>query len=233
MKFVFVSNFLNHHQMSFCREMLSLCEEFYFIATEAGASWGYQRSTNAEYVIDYFADKERADSLILAADAVIYGGCPNYLIDMRMKENKLSFLYSERFLKKGLWRRFIPSVRKQIVDRIIKYKKKNIFVLCASSYLPEELSLLGFSVEKCFKWGYFPELKRYDDIDSFVAKKKANSILWCGRLIDLKHPELAIEIAKRLKAENYCFTLDIVGNGELEENISDMVVNNDLSDCHQ
>jgi hypothetical protein len=110
-----------------------------------------------------------------------------------MQENKLSFLYSERFFKKGVWRRFIPSTRKAVKERILKYKNNEMYVLCASAYLPYDLELIGFPSEKCFKWGYFPECKKHDDVDALIASKKKNSLLWCGRLIDLKHPELAIE----------------------------------------
>lgn len=226
MNIVFVSNFLNHHQIPFCEKMIELCDNFNFIATQAGDSQGYQTTTDAPYVINYNSEnKNKVENMIINADAVIFGACPNELIELRMKENKLSFLYSERFLKKGLWRRFIPTTRKKIEDRIIKYKNKNMYVLCASSYLSYELSLLNFPVEKCFKWGYFPNTKSSENIT-----KKKNTILWAGRMLDWKHPEIAINIAERLCKDGYDFEMNIVGEGPQYSIISDLINQKNLNE---
>lgn len=231
MKVVFVSNFLNHHQIPFCEEMKRLCDSFYFVATENGASQGFQTTADGEYTVDYKLEKEKAEQLILSADAVIFGACPNELISLRAKENKLSFLYSERFFKKGVWRRFIPSTRKAVIDRAVRYKDKNFFVLCASAYLAYDLSFFGFKTEKCLKWGYFPEVKKYESVDKLIAEKKPDSILWAGRLIDWKHPETPVQVAKHLKKDGCNFTLDIIGDGELYAPLSQMIQKEGLSDC--
>ena len=122
MKIVFVSNFLNHHQVALCEALKKRCEEFYFIATQDIANIGFQRAIDAEYVVKYYIkeEQERIEKLIINADAVIFGSCPNMLIERRMNENKLSFLFSERFFKKGIWRRFIPRTHKAIQERIAK-----------------------------------------------------------------------------------------------------------------
>ena len=226
MKVVFVSNFLNHHQIPFCNKMLSLCDEFFFVATEADASQGYQKSFQAEYVVNYAKDKDRADSLILESDAVIFGACPNELIELRMNENKLSFLYSERFFKKGIWRRFIPSTRKKVFDRVIKYKDKNMLVLCASAYLPYDLSLMGFPKEKCLKWGYFPDTQ----LEAKTEEKAQGSILWAGRMLDWKHPEIPVFVAQKLKADGYDFKMDIVGEGAELERVKALAEAKDVMD---
>ncbi|MBE5733412.1 MAG: glycosyltransferase, partial [Clostridiales bacterium] len=57
------------------------------------------------------------------------------------------------------------------------------------------------------------------------------SILWVARFIDVKHPEHAIEVAKRLKADGYDFNLNMIGNGELENQVAEMIDKNGLSDC--
>ena len=118
MKIVFVSNFLNHHQIPFCEAIKKYCDEFYFIATEKGKTTGYQVSQERDYVIDYSCDTLRAENEILSADAVIFGASPDSLVNLRMQENKLSFIYSERIFKKGVWHRFIPKTRKHIANRI-------------------------------------------------------------------------------------------------------------------
>lgn len=227
MKVVFVSNFLNHHQIKFCENIIDKGHDFYFVATENITNAGYQTTTEKEYVIHWFneAEKKQAEKLVVDADVVIFGACPNSLIKIRMDINKLSFFYAERFFKKGLWRRFIPQTRKGVKNRIIQYKDKNIHILCASAYLPLDMKLLGFPENKFYKWGYFPENKKYD-VNELISRKENNSILWTGRLIDWKHPDDAVEIAKRLKNDGYDFTLNIIGSGDMED-----AVVNDIKQC--
>lgn len=226
MKLVFVSNFLNHHQIPICEELQKLVTQFWFIATEKGQSQGYQKSTDAEYVIDYEEEKELAERFIVEADAVIFGACPNRLVDLRMKEDKLSFIYSERFLKKGEWRRFIPRTRNHIIDRVVKHKDKQLYVLCASGFLPKDLEYFGFPKEKCYKWGYFPFVPCEKS-----KERKENTILWVGRLIPLKHPEIPILVAEKLSKKGYSFTLNIVGEGPEKEKLFRLIKSKNLESC--
>lgn len=234
MKIVFVSNFLSHHQIPLCEALQKKSSSFKFIATDSLGSQGFQIPHEAEYVLHFDDDnqKETVYSLVRNADAVIFGNCPEELISIRMKENKLSFLYAERFFKKGTWRRFIPKTRKAAKRRIADYKDKNMYALCASAYLPYDLSLLGFPVEKCFKWGYFPDTKKYG-IETLLNKKKniATKILWAGRMLSWKHPDDAIRLAEKLKKNSINFELNLIGDGELRADLEAMVCSKNLSDC--
>lgn len=229
MNVVFVSNFLNHHQIPLCENLKKSCEDFRFIATESGGSQGYQTSSLGDYLIDYKKERERCENLILTADAVIFGSCPDQLIKLRMDKNKLSFLYSERFFKRGTWRRFIPRTKNHIMQRVAGYKDKNMFVLCASAYLPYDLSFFGFPQEKMLKWGYFPAVKNYERIDEVLAEKEKNSILWVGRFLDWKHPEIPVKIAKKLKRNGYDFNLKLIGDGQEFEKIKKLIDKYDLN----
>ena len=53
--------------------------------------------------------------------------------------------------------------------------------------------------------------------NNLKRKKDKRQILWCGRLIDLKKPYHALEMAKKLKDNGYDFRLKIIGNGQLYE----------------
>ena len=90
-------------------------------------------------------------------------------------------------------------------------------MLCNSAFTERDYRLLGFYRKRCYKWGYFTELKVYDDIDTLVDNKKRNSILWVSRYIKLKHPEIPVDVAKRLRDEGYDFELKMIGAGELYE----------------
>lgn len=232
MNIVFVSNFLNHHQQDFCNNMVQQCERFVFIATDSVSGKGYQKKTDADYLLPYYKEKFKrvCEKEICDADVVIFGGCPNNLIALRMRVHKLSFLYSERFFKKGMWRGFIPQTRKKVVDRIVKYKDEPMYVLSASAYLPSDLAMLGYPKEKCYKWGYFPKLKYYNMEKLFFQKKeeKKVSLLWVGRFIKWKHPEVAVELALQLKKKEYDFSVKIIGGGVLEQKLYKMITKTGL-----
>lgn len=229
MKLVFVSNFLNHHQIPLCEQFIKLCDDFAFVATAADKNAGYQTASEAPYLVKWYDEKmrEKAEQLILEADAVVFGTCPESLIAMRMKNNRLSFLYSERFFKKGVWRRFIPTTRKALYKRVVQYKNKNFYVLCASAFLPYDLSLLGFPTEKCFEWGYFPDCLAPEAV---LNTKEPNTVLWAGRMLPWKHPETAIEVAKLLNAAGVAFSMDFIGDGVCLDDLRRAADENGLAD---
>ena len=147
--------------MHLCNQFYIRCEEFYFIATEKipleRLKMGYEdMASKYPYVIKMYEDsylRYAAYYIIRTFDVVIFGSCPPSLIELRMRKNLLSFIYTERFLKKGLWYRYIPSIRKKIMDRIVKYKNQNLHVLYASAYSSYDLYLCGYT-KPCYKWGY-------------------------------------------------------------------------------
>ena len=113
-------------------------------------------------------------------------------------------------------------------------------MLCASAYTAADFALFGLFRNKCYKWGYFPEVKKYDIADLMSRKLSATtvglkhpkaSILWAGRLIGWKHPDASIKAAYELKKKGYSFQLDIIGNGEMEHQLKNMIQKMDLSDC--
>ena len=233
MNLIFVTNMLNHHQYALCKAFGEHFDGFKLITTQKTTGIGYQTAKDAEFVLHYENSKNREHikDLILNADIVIFGACPNELIEMRMKDNKLSFLYSERFFKKGVWRRFIPKTHKEVERRIVNYKN-NMYALCASAYLPYDLKLMGFPMEKCFKWGYFPETNKYD-AEALINNKSCGKIklLWVGRMLGLKHPDDAVKLAKKLKKSGIDFELNLVGDGAITESLKSTVKNNGLNDC--
>ena len=239
MKIAFFSNFLNHHQLPLC-EALSRTEgvEFTFVACERipedRLKMGYE-DMNAKYpfVLRAYEDPAAAEEIARSADAVIFGACPTSYLALRMQENKLSFRFCERSLKKGTWRRFIPRTRRKIREGYTKYKKKNLYILGASSYAASDLALCGFDRRKCFEWGYFPAVDE-KDLDTLFAAKRQNAvpeILYAGRLLPLKHVMDTVRAVHALKKQGVASHFTVVGEGESAAEIRAYVEANDLSDA--
>ena len=232
MKIVFVSNYFNHHQRPFCEALLSGCDSFFFIATdemrEERRKLGYAFEEPG-YVLRAFCGDglERAKQLIASADVLIHGGVVGELSKPRYYRGKTVFYYSERLYKHGCKRWQLPLRAIRFYFRYLW--RQNALLLCASAYAAYDYSrTLTFSGRR-FRWGYFPETKRYE-IKKLMAEKDEKKILWCGRLIDWKHPELAVETAARLRDANVDFTMDIIGSGDMEQILRKQIQNCGLAD---
>ena len=235
MKVVFISNYLSHHQLPFCLEMQRrLKENFCFIATERISeerlALGYSDMNSMyDFVLCTYEGEQQereAKALSLEADVVIWGSAPKKYIRERLKKNKLTFLYSERIYKSGYqaWKRPVHMLK--LHWKFGRYK--NLHLLCSSAYAAADYAKTHTFIEKTYKWGYFPETKQYNDIDQLVADKKPGTILWVGRFIELKHPEQVLEVAQRLKADGYNFSVKMVGCGVMEEQLHQMAEEMDL-----
>ena len=62
-------------------------------------------------------------------------------------------------------------------------------------------------------------------------KRPCVSILWAGRLIGWKHPDASIRLAESLKEKGYSFKMTIIGTGEMEEQLHNMIGDKNLEDC--
>ena len=237
MKVVFVSNYFNHHQKPFCEEMYHrLGDNFRFVSTgimsEERRKLGYAQDDLPTYVhlaYENIQRREEACKLINAADFVIAGSAPNDMLVERIRAGKLLLRYAERPYKKKVscFRKayhFFSWRRRNL------FKKKNIYMLCASAYTAKDYASLGMYKNRTYKWGYFPKAKNYD-VETLMAEKEPQTLMWCGRFIDWKHPDDAVRLARMLKDHGYDFKLNFVGTGNMEEELHALVQSLDLSDC--
>lgn len=233
MKIVFLSNYFNHHQKPFSDEMYALIgDDYCFIETkqmEANRiALGWRMDSLPEYVFQTYSDLNKCKKKINDADVVITGSAPEYLLLRRKIKNKIIVRYSERPFKK------IPSKVKFLI-KFLREKINNplwnhIYLLCASAYTAEDYKKLHLFKDKTYKWGYFPALKTYNNVDDLLGRKKRKSILWVARFIDWKHPEMIIKLALNLREMNKQFSITMIGCGELENEVKKCVEENDLND---
>lgn len=241
MQITFFSNFLNHHQLPFCLEMMKhLGNQFTFVETEPieqeRLDMGYEdMGEKYPFVLKSYKNDEcyaRALKIGFESDVVIIGSAPEIFIQERLRENKVTFRYTERVLKQGLIRILDPRVSYGIWSQNTRYKKKNMYLLCASAYTAYDMSLLKAYPDKKYKWGYFPEVKKHD-IEQLMKKKRKDgkiSILWAGRFLKWKHPEVAVKTAEGLKKAGYQFKLTLIGDGEVKSDLVSYVQQNQLQD---
>ncbi len=238
MQIVFVSNFYNHHQKPFCDAMARLTSGgFAFVATtpmpEERIRLGYHMEQIPSYVYFSYKDQESAQvckHLIQEADVAIWGAAPKELFQERLAQEKLTFLYHERIYKRGVpWHKLPLHIWKGFRSW---GRHKSLYLLCAGAYVAGDYARLGTFLGKVYKWGYFPSVKEHD-LPALLEGKEPRSILWCGRMIDWKHPELPIQLAARLKQEGYQFQVKLVGNGRMEHSLREAIEENHLKDCVQ
>ena len=211
--------------------------DFHFIQTmpmeEKRVSMGWALDEKAlDFVVLYYEEKERARRLILDSDVVLFGwteGETESLEKERLSSGKLSFRVSERLYREGQWKFISPKGLIRKYHQHFVYRNKPVYLLCTGAYVASDFELIKSYPGKRLKWGYFPDVSCKIEKDKLTDPDKIR-ILWAGRLINLKHPEYAIEVAKTLKDKGIDFCLDIIGDGPMRNELEARVKALDLED---
>ena len=228
MKLAFYVNYLNHHQVAVADELYRLLgEDFTFVATYprngAELKGGEDYSMRPYCLLAAERDDayQKAMKLLQEVDvAVIGGGNLDYEV-ARAKTGKLTFEMSERWLKRGWFNVLSPLVLKNLYYYYTLFKHKSIYKLCCSGYAASDCAKLGAYKNRCYKWGYFTGVGVENM--STAARNSTVSILWSARFLQLKHPELPVKMATRLKHAGYRFTLHMYGEGVEQKNTQALV----------
>lgn len=235
MKIAFLSVYLNNHQRFLTDAMYRLTSGQFLLIETLQDQQRKERLGNGTprvpYVLHEFLDSERdiCRAAVQEADAVIAGTTFDDILRSRVKGNRILFRYSERPLKHGLEPvKYLP--------RFFRWHYRNppgkpIYLLCASAYTAGDYRKFGLFRNRCYKWGYFPETRRYPDFNKLFAEKSPVTLLWCGRFLDWKHPDDALKIARCLKDCGVPFALKLIGTGPLENALHQWVWDNALQDC--
>lgn len=227
---VFLTNYLNHHQKFLADAFFRLLGNNYtFIETVPMEAFRKQMGwaiEDAPYLLQAHKgtdEKKQANKLIAEADVVIAGSTPEEFLRDRIKQKKIIFRYSERPIKskKWYWSKFLI--------RFFRFHSWNpigtpIFLLCSSAYASNDYMKFQLFKGKCYKWGYFLENEILNIYD-VVKRKKGNRIIWCGRLIKLKHLEETLFAFAKIVNKGINATLDIIGEGELQNEYISLTTN--------
>lgn len=236
----FFWNYLNLHQVPIADAMYDLLgDNFRFVATmprnEKELKGGADYNDRPYCVLAGESEEAHKRAMMSAevADVCVFGACSQeYAIHRAtLKPESLSFECGERWLKRGWLNILSPVLRQWWVNYMRYYRKANFYKLCSSAFAAQDDEKLGCYKNRHFKWGYFTSVGSYDD-DNNSSSKTTHSvrIMWCARMIDWKHPELAVECAKRMKADGYKFQLDLYGDGIMRQGLEKDVASLGLSE---
>ena len=230
---VIASNYFNHHQRYLSEALDEMTgHSFFFVETmemeQERKNMGWGTTDIPPYVLQGYdpVQRKKCRKLIQEADVVIWGSCPYGLILPRLLAHKLTFCYSERIFKEGLsgfgfWGRAIKY------GLFYRPPQKNHYLLASSAYTAADHARLHEFRGKALRWGYFPQTIGYD-LPQLMTEKNPTSILWAARMIPWKHPEYAIGVAKQLRQWGCAFTMELVGNGELQQEMERLVAKEGL-----
>ena len=235
MKLVFLTNYINHHQVPLADEFYRLLgKDYCFVATteisELRKKLGYPDFSDRSYLVcAYKSDdlKKKAIQLAYDADAVIVGSAPDEYVLERIKAGKMTFRYNERWFKSKPWYLSSPRAWINFYKNHIRFKNKSLYMLAASAYTANDAYAIGAYKNKVYKWGYFTAVPDKFKVEtpnlSVSTSENGCTIMWCSRFLKLKHPELPVKLAAKLKADGYKFTIDMYGIGEELENTKKLV----------
>lgn len=227
---VFVSNYLSHYSRTISEAFIRIYgNRFSFIATtpfnQQRISSGFHDMNSLPFVFRAYETPgamSEARRMIDEADCVIVAGLPVSVVSSRLKGGKLTFMQSERFFKGPLWKdavRFVKYSRYSGGRSQARSPNSKFYLLCAGAFAAWDYNTCGLFRGKAYRWGYFTELERHD---VFPNKERA-SLIWAGRFMEEKRPELAVTVAKNLREMGLNFRLRMIGTGAVHGKISEMV----------
>lgn len=244
MKLTFYNNYLNHHTVHIADELYKILgSTFHFVATlpfnkdemKGGLDYSFK-----PYLLLANNDKAshcKAMSLAKESDVCLFFACSQeYAIERaKKKECGLSFELGERWLKRGMINLLSPNLIRWWLNYIRYYYNKPFYKLCCSGYAATDDRKMFAYKDRHFKWGYFTKVD-----EDFVVEAPHNlgvstseittHIMWCSRFLRLKHPELPVRMALKLKEQGYNFMLDMYGSGGEEETTKQLVTSLGVED---
>lgn len=254
MNFVFVSNYINHHQIPFCEAMRArLGDGFHFVQTEPmeeeriRMGWAVD-CAKLPYVSVLYGEAEHVrllEEMIQEADVALFGWTDREdLVQRRLEAGKPVIRESERLYREGQWKALSPRGLLRKYHDHTRWRGADSFLLCNGAYVASDFALIHAYPGKKFRWGYFPELRRYREEDfrrlkggiwesggaDQTGEGEELRLLWAGRFLPLKHPEFAVHYAAHLRERGIPFHLDMIGAGEMDSRLRDYVREQNLSE---
>lgn len=219
---VFVTCGTLFHQLSLCKALIEEPDiDFKLIISEPPANLNNQKTRlfdnslhfNFDVIRSYESNDERvfAIDLVKRADICIVGAEDHSLL----KGIKRPFFrYSEHFNKKNHWY-LHPKTFLRIPKIYCRYhnEQQGSYLLCASYYAKRDFNMCGLYREHCLKFGYFPQGNLENPLNGKkfpVSKKDELKLVFVGRSINLKHPDISFYALRKLRSKGLNCSLTFI-----------------------
>ena len=251
MKLAVFSIVLNHHQAPVADELWELTgHDFAFVelAPAVEMKGGTENFRERPYLLQAWESADaygKAMQIACSAECCIFSGTDSLPFQKkRLKLGLLSLEMGERWLKRGWLSLASPRLMKWLwAYSLGGWCDKPLYKLCMGAFAARDHHRLGTFIGRCYKWGYFVRTEvplpaatdrkspkgqcQYIGGGRGTAPHTAASgcvrIMWCGRFLKWKHPELAVLLAQRLKGRNVPFRLKLYGDGALRAKMEQAV----------
>lgn len=198
-KVLFITNILCRHQVGVW-DPLSKFEDidFVYMCTSdpnITINLRYKCDEPRNYVLNSMAiNNVELAKIINTADIIFYGSIDDERIRPLLIEKNNAFIITENYSKNNYRELFkLRGLRRKLsfkknIGKILQDINKR-FIFCSSSHTGEDFRLAGAKRESTLRFGYFP-IYRYAG-DNELYDKNQFSILYIGRNVYWKHPEVA------------------------------------------
>ena len=212
---IFITSFVSPHTLPLGVALTKYYNQVIFISTNAitkeRLKMGYDIIDPRVTMLNFRDNPLECAKLIDEAKDVVLGGADFHLVAQRIKDGKRVFITHERILKKGAVKFLDPRTWK-IAKFCCSSRNKPVYLLAIGDNSARDFRLLGFNSKKIYRFGYFPDHKKYSP-EQMCKKEKRTSILWVGRFVGFKRPLMAL---KAFQGMEDSFTLTMAGSGVLQ-----------------
>ncbi|GHV67899.1 hypothetical protein AGMMS49928_06020 [Spirochaetia bacterium] len=235
MKILYVALNINHHQVSFVKEIISIIGEKNFkYATlrddeKQRAEMGFPVVHAESWIIDINSSYHYFIELFEESDIVICSIRKYYkLMYKRVLQNKLTFYFSERWFKTGLGK--LRLLHPQIMYLYVKFRQlskyPSFYYLAQGYYAALDFRFLRLCPNRILKFGYFTDVKPHASSNPvFNLDGSKINILWCGRFLKWKRIDVLVKAFSLFFANNGHSNvhLTLVGDGNIKKQVKKLL----------
>ena len=232
MKIVVVANSLIFHQAYFWdeiykKENIELCYLSTYPLSEERAKMKYVDEKRNYLVNSFEISEEEISKIFYGVDFVFLGNNYDKRVSKYIKNAPRLIIMSEHISRRSSNLLNKLSLIKNIGLSSTYKCKGERYLLAMSSYTYDDFKEFGFKISS-YRFGYFPSLDQIKDFP--LENKDPYLIVWHGRILELKHVEFAVETLRVLHQLDSRYRLELIGEGEFQSKIEELVKVYNLED---
>lgn len=227
MKLVYGTNTWSHHQAPVAKELARILgpDNFRMALFDAlrpeRRALGWSGPEDVPWVMGPPQDATATLKIArecLAADVMVVGHCPTSILQSRAAGGRLTFVASERMLRKPLHRLRLLNPRYAL--GMARYREMvnhpAVHALAIGRYAPADLRTIGAFADRKWRWGYFVHVPATPPAFKGDAPVK---IIWAGRMLKLKRVDTLLRALARLRDSPRIGECLLVGDGPEKDSL--------------